>query len=280
LLGFASALGVLPPVPVLPVEVLPPVPVLPPDAVPVLPPEAVPPVPVVPPVLVPVLVVPPPLVPAVPALLVLVVPPLVVVEVEPPVLVLPPLLVAVLEPPLLPAPPEALLELLELLLDELPPLSELPPLLDFPVEPPWTELVLAVELPPVAPVPSPESLEHDMTNAGRQTHRVAKSTFFIEEPPNRERQAANAGMPRTCESGRGVDTRISCRSTPTPVRKLMVAAHIRLSRLFRTFAAHPQQTDPHAPDPSGGRPAIFFPVQSSSGDAAIGVVRLASPLVT
>jgi hypothetical protein len=126
-----------------------------------------------------VLELPPPLEVEVPVPPVPVFPPVPVDEVEPPVLVFPPLLVDELEPPLLPAPPEELL--LELLLEaELPPLAELV-LLDFAVEPPWVEL--EEELPPVPPVSPPESFEQDATSAGRPTHRVAKSSFFMDEPP-------------------------------------------------------------------------------------------------
>jgi hypothetical protein len=62
------------------------------------------------------------------------------------------------------------------------------------------ELVLAVELPPVAPLPPPESFEHDMTSAGRPTHNVAKSTFLIAEPPNRELRTGDTRTSSTCES--------------------------------------------------------------------------------
>jgi hypothetical protein len=136
-----------------------------------------PPVPVEPPLRAPAVPEPP-----------VVAPPLLAGVVEPPVPVLPPLLV-VFEPPLLP-PAAELLPPLALLLAgaELPPVGVLLVLLVFPEEPPWVEVVLGVELPPVAPLSPPESLEQDTTSAGRPTHKVAKSSFLIGDPPNRERR--------------------------------------------------------------------------------------------
>jgi hypothetical protein len=138
----------------------------------------------------------PPLLAAVVEPPVFVLPPVVL---EPPVLVLPPLLAVVVETPLLPPAAEELPPLALLPADaELPPLGVLL-VLDVAEEPPRLELVLAVELPPVAPLP-PESLEHDMTSAGRPTHKVAKSIFLIGEPPNRELRTGDTRTSKTCES--------------------------------------------------------------------------------
>jgi hypothetical protein len=130
-----------------------------------------------------------------------VLPPVLVAVLEPPVLVLPPLLATEVEPPLLPPAPDPLPPLALLLAGaELPPLGVLLALLDFPEEPPWLEPVLAAELPPVASVPPPESLEHDATSAGRPTHGVAKSIFRMGEPPNRELRTGTTRAPSTRDS--------------------------------------------------------------------------------
>jgi hypothetical protein len=171
----------------------------------VVPPPPFPAVPEPPPVPVPpVLIETPPLAPAVPEPPVLVEPPLLVAVVEPPVLVLPPLLGVVLEPPLLPPAPEELPPLALLLAGaELPPLGVLLTLLDVPEEPPWLDLVLAAELPPVDPLPPPESLVQDTTSAGRPTHKVAKSIFLMGEPPNRELRTGDSRTSSICESSDG-----------------------------------------------------------------------------
>jgi len=237
-----------------PVEVVPPPPV---EVVPLPPVEVVPPplfpaVPERPPVPEPpVLVEPPPPAPAVPEPPVLV--ELLVVVVEPPVPVLPPLPAAVLEPPLPPLPDE--LPPLALLLDgaELPPVGALLALLDFPEEPPWLALVLAVELPPVDPVPPPESLEHDATSAGRPTHRVAKSIFRMDEPPNRELRPGDTRTSSTRDSEDANIDGMSCLETPAFVRKAPAWVFQRrfseesVGSVVRQRHSHPSMLDSRSP---------------------------------
>lgn len=225
LLGFGSPLGVVAPASALAPASVPPIVVLPPLA---------PPVPTFPPVPVPpVLVVSPPLAPAVLEPPAFDFPPPVAV-LEPPVLVFPPLLADELETPPLPPAAEELPPLLAG--DELPPVAELLELLDFPPDPPWLELGL--ELPPVAPALSPESLEHDTTSAGRPTHKVAKSSFFIEEPPNRELRTGDERPSGSRGFRVGIPTQITCRSVSTSVKKFTTVAHINASCLFSIPTRH------------------------------------------